>query len=294
MDEVRLYDFKKNEKFSLENIRSLTVICEEFCKTSKMQVNYETKNSNLKMSVNKSMQSTYGEFIEDIEDDNIVIEYSILPTVYNLTLFIDKSTILIFVDLLLGGNGNIEDKERDPTNIDLELLNYLFNNLLNRMYIPIPHEKVEINKIYTNKIQYQNLTSKDIIFTSLIDISLQNIVVGHIRFCIPYESTKKIINDFNVKKTNNEDIKDEEIEKNIEGYEIYQYIKNINLDITAQLGTANVSINDLLNLEIGDVIILEQKINEDITVIIADTKIYKAKPGILGNKNGLEITDIIS
>ena len=37
----------------------------------------------------------------------------------------------------------------------------------------------------------------------------------------------------------------------------------------------------------------DQKINEDITVNIGDAKAYKAKPGILGSKNGVEITDII-
>ena len=293
MDDIRLYDFKKSKKFSLENIRNLTVMCEEFCKTSNMQINYETKSNDLRMSVNKSMQSTYGEFIESIDNDNIVIEYSILPTIYNLTLFIDKVTILSIVDLLLGGNGSIEDKDREPTNIDIELVKYLFSNLLTRMYMPIQHDRIQINKVYTNKIQYQNLNSKDMIFTSLINISLQNNIIGYMRFCIPYESTKDIINDFNTRGANSSDIKEEESERHIEGYEIYPYIKNVDLNVTAQLGTAKVSINDLLNLEIGDVIILDQKINEDITVNIGDAKAYKAKPGILGSKNGVEITDII-
>ena len=268
-------------------------MCEEFCKTSNMQINYETKSNDLRMSVNKSMQSTYGEFIESIDNDNIVIEYSILPTIYNLTLFIDKVTILSIVDLLLGGNGNIEDKDREPTNIDIELVKYLFSNLLTRMYMPIQHDRIQINKVYTNKIQYQNLNSKDMIFTSLINISLQNNIIGYMRFCIPYESTKDIINDFNTRGANSSDIKEEESERHIEGYEIYPYIKNVDLNVTAQLGTAKVSINDLLNLEIGDVIILDQKINEDITINIGDAKAYKAKPGILGSKNGVEITDII-
>ena len=90
---------------------------------------------------------TYGEFIESIDNDNIVIEYSILPTIYNLTLFIDKVAILSIVDLLLGGNGNIEDKDREPTNIDIELVKYLFSNLLTRMYMPIQHDRIQINKV---------------------------------------------------------------------------------------------------------------------------------------------------
>ena len=33
MNDVRLYDFKKSEKFSIENIRHLVMMSEEFCKT---------------------------------------------------------------------------------------------------------------------------------------------------------------------------------------------------------------------------------------------------------------------
>ena len=63
--------------------------------------------------------------------------------------------------------------------------------------------------------------------------------------------------------------------------------------MTANLGCAKVSISDLLNLEVGDVILLDQKINENITVDIGEANIYKAKPGVIGMKKGIEIIDII-
>ena len=69
---------------------------------------------------------------------------------------------------------NIEDLNREPTNIDIELLKYLFDNLLTRMYMPVTHDRIEVNRSLPNKIQYQNLNSKDMIFSSLINVSLQN------------------------------------------------------------------------------------------------------------------------
>ena len=268
MEDIRLYDFKKSEKFSLENIRNLALVCEEFCKTSNMQINYETKNDGFRMALNKCIQTTYGEFIESINGDNVVIEYSILPIVDNLVLFVDKGAVLTVVDLLLGGNGQVE-------------------------YMPATHEKIEVNRIYPNKIQYQKLNTKDMIFSSLINVLLQNEVVGHIRFCIPYESMKDIIDDFGSDKLKHEDNFEEEKCKDISCSEIFPYIKNIDVDVTAKLGCAKVSISDLLNLEVGDVILLDQKINENITVDIGEANIYKAKPGVIGMKKGIEIIDII-
>lgn len=293
MDDVRLYDFKKSEKFSLENIRNLALMCEDFCKSSNMQINYETKNDSFRMSVNKCIQTTYGEFIENISPDSIIVEFSVLSIVDNLTLFLDKSVILSVVDLLLGGNGKVKDKDREPTNIDLELIKYLFDNLLKRIYIPKAHQGVKVVKIYNNKIQYQKLTTKEMIFNSTINVLLENEIVGCIKFCIPYENMKSIIDDFNNDKIENQINLEEDEIKDISISEIFPYIQNVNMDITAKLGDAKVNISDLLNLNVGDVILLDQKINEDITVSVGEAKAYKAKLGVIGMKKGVEIIDMI-
>lgn len=70
-------------------------------------------------------------------------------------------------------------------------------------------------------------------------------------------------------------------------------MQNVNMDITAKLGDAKVNISDLLNLNVGDVILLDQKINKDITVSVGEAKAYKAKLGVIGMKKGVEIIDII-
>lgn len=293
MEDIKLYDFKKNEKFSLENIRQLALMCEEFCKTSNMQISYETKSEGFKLIVNKSVQTTYGEFIESLEGDNIVIEYNILPLVENLTLFIDKGTVLSIVDLLLGGSGKIKNLDREPTNIDLELLRYLFDNLLKRIYIPYPYDTVEVSRLYSNKVQYQKLNNKDMVFISVINVYLENKVIGNLRFCIPYESMKEVINDFGSDKIRQDENLEEDKVQDISSNEIFEFIQEVEIDVCAKLGDTKISINDLLNLEVGDVVLLDQKINDDITVSIGDAKIYKAKPGVMGVKKAIEITNII-
>lgn len=169
MDDIRLYDFKKSEKFSLENIRNLTYMCEEFCKSSNMQIDYETKNDSFRMVLDKSTQTNYGEFIEGISADTIIMRFSIISIVDNLTLFLDKSVALSLVDLLLGGDGKVNNKDREPTNIDLELIRYLFDSLLKRIRIPKTNNGIKIVKMYNNKIQYQKVIAKEMVFSSKID-----------------------------------------------------------------------------------------------------------------------------
>ena len=258
MEDIKLYDFKKSEKFSIENIRYLMLMSEEFCKTSNMQIGYETKSENFKFVVDKSRQKTYSEFIEELDNDNVVIEYNVNPLVENLTLFINKSIVLTIVDLLLGGDGKVDNKERELTNIDLELFKYLADSLLKRLYIPYKYDSINLIKIYTSAVKYQRLKNKDIIFESKINALLGTEKLGDIRFCIPYQSMEPVY-----------------------------------IDVCAKLGSVKVNINDLLNLEKGDVILLDQRIGEDIKISLGDAGIYKGKPGLLGLKKAVEITDII-
>jgi len=291
MNDVRLYDFKKSEKFSIENIRHLIMMSEEFCKTSNLQISYETKKEGFKLELETSNQVSYDDFLERTHKDDIIIEYNIDSNVQNLTLFIDKSVVLSLVDLLLGGSGKVKDINREPTKIDLELTRYLIQGLLQRIYLPYKYDSVEITGIYTNTAQYQRLTGKDIVFESIIGVKINNCNIGRMRFCMPYKSMEPVINNLVNIKVNSEE---EEKLNDIFSNEIFEYVKNVDMDIQANLGTIEISINDLLNIQEGDVILLNQQIHDDIIVKVGGADIYIAKPGTLGIKKGVQITDIIS
>lgn len=292
MEDIRLYDFKKSEKFSIENIRYFVAMAEEFCKTSNMQISYETKSDNFKLDLEKSSQTNFGEFIEKVNSNNVVVEYRVYPLVENLTIFFDKHVVLSLVDSLLGGSGRIDSIDRELTNIDLELFKYLAECLLRRIYIPYHYENIKIVDIYTNTVQYQKLTNKDVIFEAALKVALQKESLGVVRFCMPYKNMESVLGDLvnnNIKGLNR---LDEEGEKLL-SKEALDFTRNVDVDICAKLGGATVSINDLLNLEAGDVILLDQRIYDDITVSVGDADVYKAKAGLLGIKKGVEITDII-
>jgi flagellar motor switch protein FliM len=69
-----------------------------------------------------------------------------------------------------------------------------------------------------------------------------------------------------------------------------QQMSNTYLPVIAELGKAAITVGELLELQIGDVIKLKKRINEEIEVIIAGKRKLAARPGSIEGKKALRIT----
>ena len=73
MDEnVRVYDFKKPQRYSSDNMRFLSVVSEEFCKNINIFLAYELKKPKIHCKIEKVEQTNYDEFINIIDKDSFV------------------------------------------------------------------------------------------------------------------------------------------------------------------------------------------------------------------------------
>ena len=58
------------------------------------------------------------------------------------------------------------------------------------------------------------------------------------------------------------------------------------------MARTNVRIGEFLDLEIGDVITTEHKITRDVEVYIRGRKKFAGRPGLVGRKRGLVVTNV--
>lgn len=293
MENIKIYDFKKSEKFSLENMKILTLSCEEFCKSSNLQIAYELKNETLDLQMGETEQINYENLLEKVSHDSIIVEYDNKPLINNLIIMLDKYVALSIVDMILGGDGQVADLNRNLTSIDLEMIHYLLESLLARNQVISENKEIKIQEIYTDIAQYRKLKGKDSLFIATINVSLYDKEIGVIRIGIPYSSMEPVINQLSYNSIQNNNIDRES------GYDLYEsksykYIKDIKIDVSAILGSANIKIRELLKLEEGDIVLLNEKINENIDVCVGGFKSYKAKPGLIGIKKAIEIIDIVN
>ena len=60
--------------------------------------------------------------------------------------------------------------------------------------------------------------------------------------------------------------------------------------ITVELGKVSVTVQEMLDLTVGDVVRLDSRVNDELAVIIGQNQKFKCRPGSANNRIAVQIT----
>lgn len=286
--QISVYDFKKPQRYSTDNMRYLSVISEEFCKNINLFVAYELKQTNILCKLEKIEQTNYEEFINMISDDAVIIEYSIEPLVRGLIYQLDKSVALSFIDLVLGGNGVFDDCKRELTEVDRELISHIGSKFLSKMHKFEGCDSIKVSNVYTNAGSSEKYPISESVIISHMKMMNGDKEVGKMSFCNPYTCMEPVVDQLEPRRLFISKEKEYDFEFTSA---IYNNINSVDIDIVARLGSTILSVEELLQVKTGDVITLDSKVNGEIDAYVGGSKSFKCKLGVIKNKKGIIITD---
>ena len=70
-------------------------------------------------------------------------------------------------------------------------------------------------------------------------------------------------------------------------------LKKTAIPVVTELGRSTISVNDFVNLQKGDIIKLNTKIDDELDVYVGNIKKFKALPGSASDKYAVRVTSII-
>ena len=126
---------------------------------------------------------------------------------------------------------------------------------------------------------------------TVIVISMNTIIgetSGMINICIPHVVLEPIVPNLSVQywmQSNTKEPTPEQI-KSLE-----KRVKEADLSVVAELGTTEITIEDFLTMASGDVIQLDQKIDEPLLLKVGGTPKFTIQPGKLKHKMAVQIID---
>lgn len=288
---VKPYDFRSPQKFSKDHIRTLELIHDNYARIISNYLTAQVR-SNVKVKVESVQQITYEEFIHSVPNPTILTIFKMPPLSGTVLFEINPQFVFEIIDLLLGGSGTGKYKAREFTDIDKNIIKVVNEGLISNLKLAwedVMEVETEVEGIETNPALNQTLAPNDPI--ALISFSVElGKSTTFINICIPYLSIEKVLDKLVVQywfQDGDEEVLAESREK------LRERLNIVGIHLTAVLGTVEVTVNEFLNLNIGDVLTLKEKTTDPVKLMLEDKIYYYGKPGIIGKNMGVEILDII-
>lgn len=287
---VRLYDFRRPNKFAKEQLRTLQIIYENY---SRLLTTYLSGylRTFVQIDVLSVDQVSYSEFTNSINNPSILAVVDFQPLPSTVQLYISPSISFSIIDRILGGAGLPVENHRIFTEIELTLIEKILVNASTLMREPWENV-IELNprldKIETNSQFAQIMSPNETVALITLNMKMGK-TEGMINICIPHIALEPILSKLSTKfwfSSTNKEASQEEI-KVIEGR-----IESAKVPINVIIGEAQITIRELLSLQVNDVIQLDTLTSGDIKVIVGSKLKYYGKPGVLKNRNAVKIIKV--
>jgi len=288
---VKVYDFRRPNKFSKDQIHTLQVIYENYARTLGTYLSGQLRVP-LQVELLSVEQLTYEEFIRSIPNPTILNIFSLYPLHGSAIMEINPNLGFAFLDRLLGGPGYAPSKARALTEIEQTVIERLSQRMLDYLEEPWGSiiqiepslERVETNPQFTQLVQPTEI---------MIIVSLETRmgdVMGMINICIPFLVLEPILDKLNVHYYYSTAAQ-ERSPANIAA--IRNKLENTTIPIKVVMGKTVITVRDLLALSVGDVIPLNRNISQELDIVIGNRAKFLGKPGVFANRMAIQVTGIV-
>lgn len=289
--QVKNYDFARPSKFSKEHLRTLEIIFEHYGRLLSTNLPAYLRR-NVQVEVMNSEAITYSEFSNALSNPVILGVVSAAPLEDNIIIELADNLGYAIIDRMLGGGGVPLQKSRDFTEVELIIIERIMNvctNLLIEPWESVVSIEPRLERIETNSQFAQIISPSEMTSIVTMNIKIGN-VEGLMNICIPYTSVEAVIDRLNTKYWySNIQVKDDGQYQAI----IEDNISKAKIPIKAVLGKSTISVNDFMNIQPGDIIRLNRKVDDELDVYVGNIKKFTALPGSSSDAYAVRVTSII-
>uniref|UniRef100_UPI004056C9C9 flagellar motor switch protein FliM n=1 Tax=Acetatifactor sp. TaxID=1872090 RepID=UPI004056C9C9 len=289
--QVKNYDFSRPTKFSKEHLRTLEIIFEHYSRLVSTNLPLYLRK-NVQVAVASSETVTFNEFTNSLSNPVILGIVNFMPL--NGTIIIDLATNLGYamLDRMLGGSGIPLDKARDFSEIELSIIEkvmVMMTQLLREPWKNVIDIAPVLSRLETNSQFAQVIAPNDMIAIVTLNVKIGD-VEGFVNICLPFFTLEDIMDKLNTKYWFS--TMQENHDENYEDY-IESLIRKVDVPIKAVLGKSTISVSDFMNLQVGDCIRLDAKVDNDMSIYVGNIRKFTALPGANQDSYAVRITSVI-
>ncbi len=289
--QVKNYDFSRPTKFSKEHLRTLEIIFEHYSRLISTNLPVYLRK-NVQIAVASSETVTFNEFTNALSNPVILGIINFAPL--NGTIIMDLATNLGYamLDRMLGGSGVPLEKSREFSEIEMSIIEkilVMFTQLLREPWKNVIDISPVLQRLETNPQFAQVISPNDMIAIVTLNMKIGD-VEGFMNVCLPFFTLEDVMDKLNTKYWFS--TMQENHDENYEAY-IESLIRKADIPIRAVLSKSMISVNDFMNLQVGDCIRLGSRVDDDMNIYVGNIKKFTALPGAEKGSYAVRITSVI-
>lgn len=289
---VKIYDFRRPDKFSKDQIRTLQMMHETFARLTTTALSAQLR-ALVSVHVASVDQLTYEEFIRSIPNPTTLAVINMDPLKGSAVLEIDPSITFTIIDKLFGGRGEQTKISRELTDIEQSVMEGIIVRILGNLreaWSNVIDLRPRLGNIETNPQFAQIVPPNDMVVLVTLETKIGE-VEGMTNLCIPYITIEPVISKLSAQYWYSS-IRKGATDENMNI--LQSRLELVRLPVVAEVGEVEISMIEVMNLNVGDVIKLPNtKINSDMILKIGGRKKFKCRPGLVGNRIAVQIGEQI-
>jgi flagellar motor switch protein FliM len=289
---VNTYDLTSQDRIIRGRMPTLEMTNEKFARMFR-----STMSSTLRKVVNVSTISTdmmkFGEFLKTLPVPTSLHLFKMDPMRGSAIFVVESKIIFTLVDVIFGGSGTTLYKieGREFTAIENNLIKKIVISALSDLEsawktlidLKISYQRSEINPQFA-----QIVPPTDVVVVVNFELEIEY-TTGVMSLCIPYATLEPV----REKLQAGYQSENMEVDK-AWANKFRDCLMASDVDVVVELGRSQIRCKDLVNLQKGDVIRLDQFATDSLNVFVEDIAKYKVFPGLYKGNLAGQITKVIT
>lgn len=285
---VRPFDFLRPNKFNKDQLRTIELMHDGFCRETQNRWTAQLRAS-VEVDVLSADQMGYGEFVNSLPAPTLTFICSMEPLEGNVLLELNLPLAFSLIDRLVGGPGTSRPKVRELTEIEMALLSGPLNSLLSALsdsWSTVVEATFRPLGSETNPQFAQIVAPSEIVVlvTFSVTVGEHN---GMVSLCVPHLVIEPAMGRLTAQSYFSGAGGGEHGEARTE---IEHSLDRVEIPVSARLGGATLSVEDLMDLAPGDVIPLGVSPGAEASVRVGQHAAFLAQPGVSGRRAAVQVT----
>lgn len=286
------YDFRRPERVSKEQLKGLQSLFEAFAREVSI-VFPPFLRTVVRIDLVSIDQLTYDEFILSVARPTALSVIDMAPLDGTAVMELSPSVVYPIIDRVLGGKGLTLSEPRELTEIEnriIQRITMMLLDCLRRSWEQLIEFSLSVLQQESDPLIVQIVAGSEMVILVGYEVHIGE-TVGSMNFCIPLVVLNPILDQISQQTHYARRLSDEVM--SMTRHAIQSRVLKSKVPMDACLGQARLTVKDIMDLQVGDVLQLDQSPQHPLTVDVGGVPRFLARPGRRGEQSAIQIVRLM-